>query len=426
MNRRALALLLLLSPAPLAATGFGLFQHGGRGVAEVGAFVARADDPSAVRTNPAGLARLDGFQFAAGLDFSAPEDEFAAGGRTDSAHHIIQFPPSLYASWKPKNLGLPLTFGLGLDSPYWTIENWDTALFPGRFDTLRQKATFFELRPSVAWAIDGKWSLGASLRYVRGAFETSFSTPASLPGSGGATFTSEINNEAESTADGVGVDVGIQYAASGWGFGALASSGASLDGNGDLISSPREPIADAQAAGSFATAYPGDSVKMDFALPPSASIGLWWGFSDAWKLEGDVVWSGWSAIDRTRIELGSGANSPLVGEPALDRQRDWKDVVSLRLGLEWTLSPQWTLGGGIAHEPSPVPTATIEPGFAQGDAMVVAFGASYNLPGLSFDAGYSYHTYSDRDADLAGVNSPVRGTFSSRAQVFSISARWRR
>ena len=43
MKRRALLLLCVLAPlpAPLAAAGFGLFQHGGRGAAQAGAFVAR-------------------------------------------------------------------------------------------------------------------------------------------------------------------------------------------------------------------------------------------------------------------------------------------------------------------------------------------------------------------------------------------------
>ena len=72
------------------------------------------------------------------------------------------------------------------------------------------------------------------------------------------------------------------------------------------------------------------------------------------------------------------------------------------------------------------PDATIEPGFSQGDTTVLAFGASCNLDGLSFDVGYSYHQSDDRKAFLDGYDFPYPGTFSSRAQVFSISARWRR
>ncbi len=423
MKRRALAL-LLLAPAPLAASGFGLFQHGGRGAAQAGAFVARADDPSAVRSNPAALARLAGFQLEAGLDFAAPKDQFDSEGRSDLAHHTIQFPAALYATWKPKKLQAPLTFGLGLDSPYWTIENWDTALFPGRFDTLRQEATFFELRPTVAWAIDERWSLGGSLRYVRGAFETSFATTEHFLGAPQLLVVAEIDGEAAAKVDGLGLDIGLQYTAPNWGLGAVVGSGVALDGSGDIRYDPREPFDNAAAEADFHRRFAGSSVAMNFELPPTLTAGLWCALSDAFKLEADVAWSGWSALDRSRIEIAADPYSP--PPPALDRRRDWKDVVSLRLGAEWTLSEAWALGAGIAREPSPVPDSTVEPGFPQGDAIVFALGASYNLPGLSFDAGYSFYRYSDRDAALRGFDFPVRGTFGGRAQVFSVSARWRR
>lgn len=428
MKRRALLLLCLLAPAPLSAAGFGLFQHGGRGAAQAGAFVARADDPSAVRYNPAGVARLEGLQFAAGLDFQAPEDELDTAGRTDRAHHIIQFPASLYATWRPKQLAVPLTFGLSLDAPFWTITNWDTALFPGRFDTIRQETSLFELRPTVAWAIGERWSVGGSLRYVRGGFETSFASRQALLLGAQHIVVAEITGEAASQVDGLGFDLGVQYVAPSWGWGAVLGSGVSLDGSGDIGYFPREPFTDPQAQAAFDRQFVPSSAQMNFELPPTASVGIWWGITDNLKLEGDVVWSGWSALDRTRIGLGRNpyASCCQSEPPALDRRRDWNDIVSLRLGAECTLSPQWSLGGGLAFEPSPVPDSTIEPGFSQGDTTVFAFGASYNLPGLSFDAGYSYHQSDDRKTDLSGYDFPYPGTYSSRAQVFSISARWRR
>lgn len=426
MKRRALLLLTVLAPAaaPLSGAGFGLFQHGGRGAAQAGAFVARADDPSAARYNPAGVARLAGFQFAAGLDFQAPKDELSSEGRSDLAHHIIQFPPALYASWRPQQLAVPLTFGLSLDSPFWTITNWDTALFPGRFDTIRQETTLFELRPTVAWTIDERWSLGGSLRYVRGGFETSFASIETFSGGGQGLVPAEITGEAASQVDGLGIDLGVQYAADRWGFGTVVGSGVSLDGSGDIGYYPRDPLANSTAEAEFARRFGASSASLSFELPPTASVGVWWGIGDRLTLEADLVWSGWSALDRTRIDLGT---DPYAAQPpALDRRREWSDVVSLRLGAEWELSPVWSLGGGLAFEPSPVPDATIEPGFSQGDTTVFAFGASYNLEGLSFDAGYSFHQSDERKALLDGYDFPYPGTFSGRAQVFSISARWRR
>ena len=98
----ALAAALCLPAPGAAASGFDDFLHGGRATGQAGAFVARANDPAAVRYNPAGLVHTQGWELQAGLDFSNSTDEFtiAASGTEVRADHSIQFPPSVYLSWK--------------------------------------------------------------------------------------------------------------------------------------------------------------------------------------------------------------------------------------------------------------------------------------------------------------------------------------
>ncbi|HUP42253.1 MAG TPA: hypothetical protein VM599_03505, partial [Thermoanaerobaculia bacterium] len=76
--------------------------------------------------------------------------------------------------------------------------------------------------------------------------------------------------------------------------------------------------------------------------------------------------------------------------------------------------------------PSPVPDGNIEPGFPRGDALVYAAGLSYNLSWISFDLGYSFWDYDDRQAAGQELQRPnVRSTYSAQEQVWSASARWR-
>ncbi len=422
LTRLAVVLALLL-PASAGATAFGIFQHGGRAAAQAGALLARADDAAAVRYNPAGLATLAGWQGQAGLDFQAPKEEFSTGGRSDAPKHVIQFPPEIYVTWKPAAGSSSLAFGLGIDSPFWTIEDWNTALFPGRFDLVRQEVTLFEVRPTVAWAIDPRWSVGGALRYVTGADETTFVTRESFQGSQ-SLVPWEITSHAESTVDGFGVDLGLRYAAPTWGLGATLSSGVSLDGTGTIEHQPRDFFADSQAEADFLSRFAGGPARLDFELPATLGFGAWWAPRPELSLEADVVWSRWSALDRTSIALEA---SPFATPPpALDRRRDWKDTLSLRLGGEWHFSDGWTARGGLALEPTPVPDATAEPGFARGDATVLALGGGYDFGWIAFDLGYSRHLYADRDAALQGEALPIRGTFAGASHVFSISARWKR
>lgn len=421
---------ILLAAAPAAGDGFLLFQHGGRTTAQAGAFAARASDPSAVRFNPAAIARLDGLQFQAGLDFLAPTDEFEGGGRTDSPDHLIQFPPALYLSWKPAHSSLPLAFGVSLDAPVWTIRNWNTALFPGRFDTLRQELTLYEIRPTVAWAIDERWSVGAALRYVDGDLESSFAHLRTFGASPAPRETVEITTEVATNVDGLGFDLALSYAGGDWGFGVVASSGVALDGGGEATHELRDPPILAQTATLFAAEFPGTGARGEFELPPTLTVGFFWTPIAALAVEIDLAWAGWSALDRTTFGLADdpfGASPP----PALDRRRDWDDTLALRVGAERSFDSGWAIGAGLSWEPSPVPDATREPGFPRGDAYVVSLGGSYNLPGLSFDLGYSRHLHEDRDGTLSSAIPtagfvPVTGTYSASSQVFSVSARWRK
>jgi long-chain fatty acid transport protein len=81
-----LCLVAVLAGSSLAsASGFGLFQHGGRAMGQAGAFTARASEPSALTYNPAAITKLDGFQVQAGLDLNNASDEYRSATGSFSA-----------------------------------------------------------------------------------------------------------------------------------------------------------------------------------------------------------------------------------------------------------------------------------------------------------------------------------------------------
>ena len=73
-----------------------------------------------------------------------------------------------------------------------------------------------------------------------------------------------------------------------------------------------------------------------------------------------------------------------------------------------------------------MPSSTLEPGFARGDAWVVGLGMKYHLERVSFDLGYSRFIYEDRGASGQELDRPLQGgTYESRDQVWAFSASWR-
>lgn len=412
----------LALPAAAAASGFYRFQHGGRATGQVGAFTARADDPTAVHYNPAAIVRLDGLQLAGGLDFSNATDEYSsATAGSIAADHSIQFPPAVYLTWNDPGFG-PWALGLGVDTAYWYRVDWDPVDFPGRFRNRLLELELWEVHPVAAYEIDERWSLGGGLRYLFGDFEQGINTRVLVPVSSGPPEPAELFVDAATSVDGFGFDAAVHYAATGWGWGAVYRSGVEVEGSDNLSRSVRDqPFSEeAQERLAEAIAMGNEPIRQTVELPPEVRTGLWFAPYPELRFELDLAWQWWSDFEQ-RIGVGGDPLSPV----AVVQRGNWDDVVNLRLGVEGDVGDSITVYGGLALETSPVPAQRVDPGFPRGDALVYAVGASYHFPQLSFDLGYSLHDHDDVDVRLQEPDPTVPGTYSARDSVWSASARWR-
>jgi long-chain fatty acid transport protein len=422
-QRLALAAVLLLVPQLAAASGFGLFQHGGRATGQVGAFTARAADASAVTYNPAAITRVPGLQLQAGLDFNNANDRYRSSTGGFSSEHVITFPPALYLSWKPESSGWAL--GLGIDAPFWNNQNWQPVFFPGRFVTRQFKLQVFEVHPVLAYEMGEAWSIGGGVRYLYGTLEQGYNQLAVVPRPPGGTGTLavEVESQADADVDALAWDLALHYARPAWGWGLVLRSAAELEGSGDIRHRPRDVPALPGVAEDLAQRFRDGGADQSFDLPSELRGGFWFAPYPELRIELDASYQRWSELDDTVITPTSFA--PLGPGPRVTL-RNWDDVVSLRLGLEGDITDSFALFGGVALEPSPVSGENVEPGFPRGDAMVYALGFSYNLPQLSFDVGYSFHDHDNRNAeDQEPLNPTVSSTYEARDQVWAASARWR-
>ncbi|HEX7185609.1 MAG TPA: outer membrane protein transport protein [Thermoanaerobaculia bacterium] len=400
-----------------AASGYGLFQHGGRAMGQAGAFTARASEPSAVTYNPAAITQLSGLQVQAGLDLSNSETKYISSTGSFSAKHIIDFPPTLYLTWKAREA--PIALGIGLDSPFWSRMDWEPALFPGRFLTRAFELRVAELHSVLAYDLGEGWSVAGGLRYVYGSLEQGDNELFQVT-SQGQIFDVEVERTSDADVDAFAWDLAVHYAAPSWGWGGVFRSPARLKGNGDVSYDVRDlpnPALETQIRNFLQSG----SARQAFEIPREIRAGTWFAPYPELRIELDLAYQSWSSLDETSITF----SPDLLRQSPLVTPRDWEDTLAIRLGLEGNITDNFLLFGGVGYEPSPVGDR-VEPGFPRGDATIYAAGFSYNFPQVSFDVGYSFHDHDPQGASRQEPSPLVSGTYSGTAQVwgFSVRRRW--
>src|SRR5450755_2306755 len=156
-----IGLIIGLLPSVSFANGFQLPDQDAFATARGEAFVATADNPSAIYYNPAGITQLQGNNFRSGiygvdLNFSYKSPTGTTYNNQDTLHAIPQF----FYTYSLEEL--PLSFGLGVYSPYGLGNQWPQNT---GFRTLGTKSsiTYATINPVIAWQIIPSLSIGAGL-----------------------------------------------------------------------------------------------------------------------------------------------------------------------------------------------------------------------------------------------------------------------
>lgn len=124
--RILLAFACFLCPAAaVLASGVRIVHQDAAATSRGDAFVATADNASAIFYNPAGITQLEGTHFRLGVYAVTIQEEFRpqSGGSFDNKERLIPVPHAYY-TWSPKDSQLSL--GLGVSSPFGLLSNTRT------------------------------------------------------------------------------------------------------------------------------------------------------------------------------------------------------------------------------------------------------------------------------------------------------------
>jgi long-chain fatty acid transport protein len=398
----------LISVAAVAALGSPAAFGGGievpmqnaRAAGQADAFIAQADDASAIWYNPAGLTQVEGTQVVAGGIALFMNWDFNADAGADQSMNDEAILPHLYLA---SDLGTErLRVGIGVNNTFGLSEDWGDQ-GPLRFVIDEAKLACINISPAVAYKVDEHLSLGFALNVYYADLSLdrqAFLGPSPMP-------------EGEFHIDGHDWAVGFTPSVL-WrinerhAIGAYYRSPVSLDIHGEA----EIGIAGAPDVGPSRTNVP-------IKLPQQIAVGYAFRPTSALKLEADVIWTDWTQLDRLRI----GSESPLFNDNRIPA--DWQSGFTYRLGAQYELTDRWTVRAGYAYSENAIPELTYTPIVPDSDYHLIGLGVGYGTETWSLDLAYQFIYREKRDIDGAQLSPTIDGEFENTIHTVALSATYR-
>jgi long-chain fatty acid transport protein len=386
-NYRRLALVSALLAGSLAtrstfALGYRNPDQGARATAQGEAFVAQADDASAIYYNPAGLTQVKGTQFTSGSYLSMPDIAFDPDvGKTIRAHAHANYLPHLYVA---SDLGLERwRFGLGVNAPYGNAIDWGKSS-PFQYLVTKSSLAVMNIAPTLAFQVNDQLSLGAGVNVYYAKTEVHRNLlpyPYFIGGS-------------------------FRYDAEGWAVGGTLGALWKPHPQHAVGLVYRLPFrvdfdGTAKIVGSLADAKAGADVTLDF--PQSLAVGYAFWPTKKLKLEVDVEWTDWRTLNTPRLESG---NANFDGQPT---PFNWRASWFYEFGVEYQCTDALALRAGYIYSDNTVPDSTLNPTLPDNNRHVLSAGLGYTKGRLSVDLTYqfSYTEPRKQTLDTDGTEYPI-------------------
>ncbi len=378
-------LAVALPAARLEAAGFALFEQGSKGNAMGGAFVATADDPSAMFYNPAGnafndeftleggafgvlrpTARMDGLNPFPGEGYSADMKKslywFGHGYGVMSLSKDLKLSAGM---WSPNGLGVP-----------W--ENPDT--FRGRVINQRTDLRQLAVGLQLAWKIDDWIAVGAGPEFRVTDVKLSRNIQSVNP------FTQRVSDIAHVSiiSQGTPIDVG-------WSAGLLIKPcdrlrfGISHHSHVDVdISGYAEfgqiPTGSPQFDAAVAAQLPFGKqtpTRTTLQFPSVTAFGIAYDVTPKLTLEVDGNYVTWKVFDQTVISIDGLPDSVLP--------HGWQNTWAVRAGALYKPSSAGWLAAGFLYDQTPQPDFDASPFLPDANRTGVTIGAGLRvMKGVEF------------------------------------------
>ncbi len=366
----------LLIAHPVSGNGFRNPPEGARALA-LGARSVMIDDASAIAHNPANLMQLEVPELLYSLTFgySRHEAQVPGGAKSSTTENLKMLPNFFIAA--PWHDGV---IGLGVTTPYGQSTVWD------KDSVFQYQAPYFaemrlvNINPTYAWRLTDELAIGLGLDIFLSDLSFKQQVPWSsvIPGSPDGKF------DFYGKGYGLGFNLGLAWnPVAQHHFALTYRSPVRVTYDGDMEVSNKPSPLPGSARSDFET-------TIDF--PTVVAAGYAWQVKPEVKLGVQVEWVEFSRYEQ--LKLKAGENDALL--PANTISQDWNDIVTVGLGCEWQVRPDWSLRGGYDYLPSPIPDSTHAPIIPDADRHIVSVGVGYRFGQHSLDVTYAHSFFENR------------------------------
>jgi len=406
-----------MAPVAAKATGFSLPDQDAFATARGEAFVATADNPSAIYYNPAGLTQLQGNTLRAGVyglyldpTFQSP----STGQSYANSEHWHALPQLFYAGHAEK---MPLGYGIGFFAPFGLSSKWpqDTGF---RTKATEGSLNYFTINPAVAYEILPHLSLGAgvTVNYAKADLRQGLVWPA------------QPYDEFKFEGDGwaVGYNLGLLWKAHekvSLGVSFRSSTSVGMKGSTTAQNSVAFPPYP------YPTQVPPFAVtqdaQADFPCPLKVICGISYRPTPDWNFEFNADYTDWSKLSTIMIQQAGPIPGILPQDVPL--VLNWQASWYYEFGATRYLANGWTVSAGYIFNENSVPDATYTPLVADLNRHFFSVGLGHRGERFDFDVAYQFGYGPARDVSgsaLSATGQSADGTYDFISHALAISVSW--
>lgn len=326
-------------------------------------WAARAEDPSTLFTNPAGMTRLNrqaelGAQaIFAHVEFDPDEKTTVEG---EHGHANKWLPSGSFYYVQPYNECL--TFGLGTLGYFGADLSYNHD-WVGRYYVQKVLMQGISFVPSVAYKVDEHWSIGAGVNLMYGFFKQR----------------SAIRNFLDFQSDGFFTMHDYRFGCGGV-FGILYEFSPCTRVGVQYLSSVKLNFHDKpnfKNIGPFLTdllevlGILDANVRVHVKVPQGVMLSFYHDFNTCWSLMGNVGWQQWSQFQFVTVSLADPAATTLTSTVK------YRDTWHVALGVQNYVQENLILSGGIAYDTSAISNKERPLTFPIGHQLRIGTGARW-------------------------------------------------